>query len=205
MMKSWFPSEYGLRLEDGGMTSTGDRVHWTTADLALFPDNGKRYEIIGGDLIVTRAPRWSHQEVAGRIFAALDAWCQDTALGRAAFAPGIIFSDEDNVIPDVAWTSRERFGQLLDESEHLIGAPELVVEVLSPGEQNVQRDRQLKRKLYSQQGVQEYWIVDKDLQQVQVFRRDDAVLRLVATLQIADALTSPLLPDFSCPLRQIFR
>jgi Uma2 family endonuclease len=54
------------------MTTTSNRVRWTTADLELFPDNGKRYEIIDGELIVTRAPRWSHQEVADRIFAALD-------------------------------------------------------------------------------------------------------------------------------------
>ena len=80
-----------------------------------------------------------------------------------------------------------------------------MVEVLSPGEKNVQRDCQLKLKLYSQQGVQEYWIVDKDLRQVQVYRRDNAVLTLVVTLQHTDALTSPLLPNFSCPLVKIFR
>jgi Uma2 family endonuclease len=186
------------------MTSATNRVHWTTADLALFPDDGKRYEIIDGALIVTRAPRWSHQEVAGRIFAALDAWCQDTKLGRAALGPGIIFTDQDNVIPDVVWASQGRLAVLLDAAEHLTGAPELVVEVLSPGEQNVQRDRQLKLKLYSQQGVQEYWIVDQDLRQIQVYRRDNAVLTLVATLQAIDALTSPLLPNFSCPLARIF-
>jgi len=186
------------------MTSTPNRVRWTTADLALFPDDGKRYEIIDGELFVTRAPRWSHQEVAGRIFAALDAWCFDTELGRAAFAPGIIFADEDNVIPDVVWASNERLNLLLDKAEHLTGAPELVVEVLSPGEKNEQRDKQLKLKLYSQQGVQEYWIVNKDLRQVQVYRRDNAVLTLVITLQETDSLTSPLLPQFACPLQKVF-
>ncbi len=186
------------------MTVTPNRVRWTTADIALFPDNGKRYEIIDGELIVTRAPRWSHQEVAGRIFSALDGWSQTTGLGRSAFNPGIIFTDEDNVIPDVVWASRDRLNQLLDDAEHLTGAPELVVEVLSPGETNVQRDCQLKLKLYSQQGVQEYWIVDKDLRQVQVYRRDNAMLVLGMTLQDTDALTSPLLPDFSYPLTSIF-
>lgn len=108
------------------------------------------------------------------------------------------------MIPDVVWASTERLNRLLDEAEHLTGAPELVVEVLSPGEQNVQRDRQLKLKLYSQQGVQEYWIVDKDLRQVQVYRRDRAVLTLVVTLQDGDALASPLLPNLSCPLVRVF-
>ncbi|MGJ3246333.1 MAG: Uma2 family endonuclease [Elainellaceae cyanobacterium] len=186
------------------MTSTPNRVRWTTSDIALFPDDDKRYEIIAGELIVTKAPRWSHQEVAGRIFAKLDDWSQATEVGRAAFNPGIIFTDEDNVIPDVVWASNERLNLLLDDAEHLTGAPELVVEVLSPGEKNIQRDYQLKLKLYSQQGVQEYWIVDKDLRQIQVYRRSNAVLTLVMTLQDGDVLTSPLLPDFSCPLAKFF-
>ncbi|NER81074.1 MAG: Uma2 family endonuclease [Leptolyngbya sp. SIO1D8] len=186
------------------MTTTPNRVRWTIADLDLFPEDGRRYEIIDGELIVTRAPRWSHQEVAGRIFAALDNWCLNTGAGRAALGPGIIFTDEDNVIPDVVWASTERLNQLLNEAEHLTGAPELVVEVLSPGEKNEQRDKQLKLKLYSQQGVQEYWIVNKNLRQVQVYRRNEAVLTLVLTLQDSDSLTSPLLPAFACPLSHIF-
>jgi Uma2 family endonuclease len=186
------------------MTTSPNRVRWTTADLELFPDDGKRYEIIDGELIVPRAPRWSHQEITGRIFAALDTWSQDTGLGRAAINPGIIFTNEDNVIPDVVWASNVRLDLLMDEAEHLTGAPELVVEVLSPGEKNEQRDKQLKLKLYSQQGVQEYWIVDKNLRQVQIYRRDNAMLVLVATLQVDDTLTSPLLPDFACPLNSVF-
>nr|WP_238718465.1 Uma2 family endonuclease [Petrachloros mirabilis] len=181
-----------------------NRVHWTTRDLALFADNDKRYEIIDGALIVTRAPRWSHQQITGRIFSALDCWSQESGLGEAAFAPGILLSDEDNVIPDVAWASHARLHQLLNEAEHLVGAPELIVEVLSPGEQNVQRDCQLKLKLYSQQGVQEYWIVDPELHQVQVYRRDQAMLKQVATLFATDILSSPLLPGFSGSLAQVF-
>jgi len=186
------------------MTTAPDRVRWTISDLALFPDDDKRYEIIDGELIVTRAPRWSHQKVAGRIFAALDTWSLETGLGQAAFAPGIIFTDEDNVIPDVVWASNDRLDLLLDEAEHLRGAPELVVEVLSPGEKNEKRDTQLKLKLYSQQGVQEYWIVNKDLPQVQIYRRENALLTLALTLQADDTLTSPLLPGFSCPLSRLF-
>lgn len=186
------------------MTPATNRVRWTTADLALFPDDDRRYEIIDGELIVTRAPRWSHQRVTGRIFSALDTWSQTTGLGEAAINPGIIFTDEDNVIPDVVWVSNARLDALMDEAEHLTGAPELVVEVLSLGKKDEQRDRQLKLKLYSQQGVQEYWIVDNTLGEVQVYRRDQAVLTLAMTLQSTDSLTSPLLPDFSYPLSRIF-
>jgi Uma2 family endonuclease len=70
--------------------------------------------------------------------------------------PGLIFSDTDAVIPDVVWVSHERLARLEDEAGPLRGAPELVVEVLSPGALNERRDREAKRKLYSAYGVQEY-------------------------------------------------
>lgn len=120
---------------------TSDRVRWTTADLELFPDNGNRYEIIDGELFVTRAPHWNHQQTCVRISAALDTWSQFTRLGRTATAPGIIFSDANNVIPDVVWASNERLAVLLDEAGHLTAAPELVIEVLSFGNDNEKRDK----------------------------------------------------------------
>jgi Uma2 family endonuclease len=181
-----------------------NRVIWTTADLELFPDNGNRYEIIDGELFVTRAPHWNHQQTCVRISTALDNWSQATKLGRVATAPGIIFSDTDAVIPDVVWASHERLGVLLDEAGHLTAAPELVVEVLSAGSENEKRDRELKLKLYSTRGVREYWIIDWRKQQVEVYRREQATLNLVATLMSGDELNSPLLPNFSCAIAQLF-
>jgi Uma2 family endonuclease len=71
--------------------TTDERVRWTTADLELLPDNGNRYEIIDGELFVTRAPHWEHQRTCGRIFSELDTWSQSTGLGRSAIAPGLFF------------------------------------------------------------------------------------------------------------------
>ncbi len=181
-----------------------DRVYWTTADLELLPDNGNRYEIIDGELFVTRAPHWGHQQSTGRLFSALDTWSVSTGLGQAAINPGIIFSDADNVIPDVVWASNERLAMLLDEAGHLTAAPELIVEVLSPGVENVRCDQEVKLKLYSSRGVQEYWIVNWQLQQIEVYRREQASLRLIATLFSNDVLSSPLLPGFSCSIAQLF-
>jgi Uma2 family endonuclease len=180
-------------------------VRWTTADLELFSgDNRNRYEIIDGELFVTRSPHWNHQLSCANIAKVLGNWSDETDLGRVAIAPGIIFSDADNVIPDVVWASHECLKRLLDESGHLIGAPELVVEVLSPGQKNEKRDRESKLKLYSSQGVQEYWICDFNSKQVEVYRRQQAVLKLVATLFNEDELTSPLLPGFKCLVSQFF-
>jgi Uma2 family endonuclease len=184
--------------------STTDRVRWTTADLALFPDTGIRYEIVDGSLFVTRAPHWQHQKTCTRISTALDSWSQKTGLGETVQAPGIIFSDADDVIPDVVWASKERLAMLLDESGHLTSAPELIVEVLSSGIDNERRDRELKLKLYSSRGVREYWIIDWQRQQVEVYRREQAMLELAATLLPNDELNSHLLPDFIYAVSQLF-
>ena len=181
-----------------------ERVRWTTADLELFPDNGNRYEIIDGELFVTRAPHWNHQKVCVRIISPLDSWSQATSLGQVVPAPGIIFGENDNVIPDVVWASNERLPLLLDEAGHLTGAPELVIEVLSAGIENEKRDREFKLKLYSARGVREYWIVDWRNQQVEVYRREQASLKLVATLFNGDELNSPILPNFTCAIASLF-
>lgn len=79
-----------------------------------------------------------------------------------------------------------------------------MVEVLSPGKTNERRDREAKLKLYSVQGVYEYWIVNLKEQSVEVYRRENAALKLVATLFSQDALTSPILPNFSCLVSKFF-
>lgn len=181
-----------------------ERVRWTTADLELFPDNGNRYEIINGELFVTRAPHWKHQKACARIISRLDNWLQITNLGQVVPAPGIVFGDNDNVIPDVVWVSNERLVELLDEAGHLTAAPELIIEVLSSGVDNEKRDKELKLKLYSSRGVREYWIIDWVKQQVEVYRREQGILRLVSTLFDDDELTSPILPGFNCQIASLF-
>lgn len=180
-------------------------VRWTTADLDLFADDRQnRYEIIDGELFVTRAPHWKHQAICINVGTALKIWSDESGLGEAVIAPGIIFSDANNVIPDVVWASKERLELLLDEAGHLTGAPELVVEVLSLGDKDEKRDREAKLKLYSVQGVQEYWIFERRESKVEVYRREKGSLKLAATLFSQDELTSPLLPGFNCLVGKLF-
>ncbi len=180
------------------------KVRWTSSDLELFPDDDTRYEIIDGELLVTRAPHWNHQTAIDNVCFALKSWSRLTKLGVIATTPGIIFSDSDNVIPDLVWIAQERFEGILDDQGHLTAAPDLVVEVLSAGSGQERRDRELKLKLYSVQGVREYWIVDWRRKSMQVYRRENATLVLVATLFENESITSPLLPDFVCQLAEIF-
>ena len=179
-------------------------LRWTSSDLEALPQDNKRYEIIDGELLVSRQPHWHHQMVCGLLFAALQSWSKETGAGRANLAPGVIFADDEDVAPDVVWISAARLASALGEDGKLHAAPELVIEVLSPGALNERRDREMKLKLYSQRGALEYWIVDWRKRQIEVYRRTDLALRLVATLYEADALESALLPGFKCPLEDIF-
>jgi Uma2 family endonuclease len=135
---------------------------------------------------------------------ALETWSVQTGTGEANLAPGVIFADDDDVAPDVVWISHDRRATALGPDGHLHAAPELVVEVLSPGSLNERRDREAKLKLYSCRGVLEYWIVDWRTRQIEVYRREQLALHLVATLLPTDTLTSPLLPGFACEVATLF-
>lgn len=181
-----------------------EAMKFTSADLLLLPQDGKLYEVIEGELYVSRQPHWHHQYACTRILQALENWNDETGLGVANNAPGMIFADDDDVAPDVIWVSRERLATILGEDGKLHAAPELVIEVSSPGWENQQRDRQTKLKLYSRRGVQEYWIVDWQQQTVEVYRRSGFRLKLTATLLRNDSLSSPLLSEFSLPVAELF-
>ncbi len=179
-------------------------LHWTIHDLELLPDDGNQYEIIDGELYVSRQADWEHQVVSGEIFALLREWSRQTGTGMANFATGIVFTDDSNVIPDVVWISQERLKTALQADRKLHDTPELVVEVLSPGSENERRDREVKLKLYSRRNAKEYWIVNWRKRNVEVYRRQDAVLELDKTLDEADVLESPLLPGFRCRVSEFF-
>jgi Uma2 family endonuclease len=184
------------------MTTT---ARFTTRDLDAFPDNEfYRYEIIDGELHVTKAPGGEHQIICGRLIVVLGVWNDSADMGFVLTAPGVVFTEEDAVIPDVVWVRKDRYPLVLDAARHFIEAPELVIEVLSPGSSNQRRDRELKLGVYDRRAVPEYWIVDWEHKQVLVYRREGAELPLITTLTEAGTLTSPQLPGFACPVSSLF-
>ena len=185
-------------------TNTNTKTRWTIADLAFFPDNGDRYEIIDGDLYVTRAPHWRHQKVITQLCKILPTRDIENRKGEVLTTPGLIFVSDENVIPDLVWISEEKLATGTDESGHITTAPELVVEVLSQTPKDITRDRQVKLKLYSRVGVREYWIVDWQQQQVEIYRRREARLQLELTFFAEDELISPLFSGFSLKVADIF-
>jgi Uma2 family endonuclease len=113
-------------------------------------------------------------------------------------------AEDDDVAPDIVWLSNERLQTVLAADGKLHAAPELIIEVLSPGAANQRRDREAKLRLYSRRGVDEYWIVNWHLKQIEVYRHDGLQLATVVRLNEPDHIDSPLLPGFSCPLASIF-
>jgi len=176
----------------------------TVADLDAFPeDDGNRYELIEGELFVSRAPGIPHQRVLLNLEIALSDYLKAHPVGILVPGAGAIFSDYDAVIPDLAFVRNERWDQVVT-GEKFTGALDLVIEILSPGTQNRQRDLSAKRQLYGKYGVQEYWIVDSENQEVLVLHLQGQTLEDIATLKSDDELTSPLLAGLRLKVSTIF-
>lgn len=141
---------------------------FTWQDVLATPDDGMRYEAIEGELYVTPPPTYRHQRISLKLERALARLLEDAGHGVVAHAPvGVEFPDtKEGVQPDILFVSRERL-EIVGE-DWIRGAPDLVIEILSPSTAN--RDRNLKRKLYERQGVAEYWIVDPRAEAVEVWR-----------------------------------
>lgn len=132
-----------------------------------MPEDGRRYEAVEGELLVTAAPSARHQEISVTLGALLHELLVREGHGRLFHAPGVEFpATGEGVQPDLVFVSTERRGIISDD--WLRGAPDLVVEILSPSTED--RDRGVKRNLYRRQGVGEYWIVDPDEEAVEVWR-----------------------------------
>ncbi len=180
-------------------------LRWTSRDLDRLPKvEGTRYEVIDGELYVSTQPHWSHQFAASLIWEQLQTWSRQTRIGKANIGPGVIFSEDDAVIPDVIWISNERLAMAGLTDGHLHVAPELVVEILSPGSANERRDRVVKLELYSRRDVLEYWIVNWQARSIEVYRRGKTVLELAQALNEDDTVLSPHLPGFTCRVSQFF-
>ena len=143
----------------------------TWDDVQQLPDDGNRYEAIEGALYMTPAPSVHHQTISIRLVREFLRLIVEPGHGRAWYAPiGVRFpTTQEGVQPDIVVVSHERRG--IVAPDELKGAPDLVVEILSPS--TATRDRDLKRRLYQRQGVAEYWIVDPDAAAVDVWRFGD--------------------------------
>jgi len=175
----------------------------TVADLDACPDDNNRYELIEGELFVSRAPGLPHQIVIQNLQVAFVNYLQHNPIGRVVPGAGAIFSDHDAVIPDLALVSNARWNQIIT-NDRFNAAPDFVVEVMSPGKENRDRDLLVKRQLYAKYGVQEYWVVDTENHLVKVHALQNGRLESTAIFGNAEVLTSSLIPGFRMIVSSVF-
>ena len=172
----------------------------TYADLASFPDDGLRREIIDGELIVSPSPRIRHQAVLGRLHLIFGNYVEAKGGGLVLFAPmDVVFSDRNVVEPDLLFVAEDHSDVITEMN--IQGSPTLVVEVLS----NARLDRVRKRELYSRFSVPQYWIVDPDADRVEVYLPGPDGYGKPEILEVGDVLSYDRLPGLQVDLAKLFR
>jgi Uma2 family endonuclease len=175
----------------------------TYDDLALFADDGKRHELVDGEHFMTPSPGSGHQWVAQRLNGLLYQFVEAHRLGRVYFAPlDVVFTPHDVVEPDLLFVSADRLGIITPANVQ--GAPDLVVEILSPASRR--HDEVRKLALYDRAGVVEYWLVDAEAETVKAFRRQGPHFGRPDLLgaRHGDVLRTPLLPGLEIRLADVF-
>ncbi len=147
------------------------RKRWRVDEVRALPDDGNRYEVIRGVLLVTPAPRPIHQRAVLLLAMMLEPYCERTGIGRVYQSPADVeFDDETMVQPDL-FVIPGRTGRV-PSSWRMMAKPLLAVEAISPS--SARADRQEKRKTYLEEGIEEYWIVDIDARLVERWRPGDS-------------------------------
>lgn len=184
------------------MTVVNPQIKFTYEDYCLLPED-RRYELIGGEFFLVPSPNVFHQRIAANLEAILRNFVQEHDLGEILDAPlDVVLSSGDVVQPDIMYISRARSGIVADAN--IQGAPDLVVEVLSPS--TTEKDRTIKKKLYTRYGVRELWLVSPGGQTVEIFNLESAPEgepRLYTRIA-RETVTSEVLKGLQVDLQEVF-
>ncbi|MGH8906794.1 MAG: Uma2 family endonuclease [Egibacteraceae bacterium] len=181
------------------MSSQTHATGLTYDDLAAFPDDRLRRELIGGELIVSPSPQFRHQAVVVVFTIRLGLYAEEHG-GRVLSAPFDVYFDHDSVVqPDVLYILPEHLHRI--EENCLRGAPDIVIEISSPSTRRTDLVRKLA--LYERYGVPEYWYADLKTDTVRVYRLNNGAYGNPIILKPGDTLTSPLLPGFAVPVDKL--
>ena len=166
------------------------RTRMTLDEFNALPESLEPIELIDGELIVSPTPKYKHQNAAGNAFVLLKQFPQ----GTAVVSPMDVYLGDENVVePDVFWVSAENSLCKLGDDGYWHGAPDLVVEVLSPS--TALRDHGVKFDLYEQYGTREYWLIDPEGAFVEVFRRQNDAFVRFGVFGRDDSFALGVLPD----------
>ena len=174
-------------------------IRFTYHDYLMLPED-KRYEILDGDLCMVASPTTKHQRISKRLLLALVEQVEKSKLGEVFLAPYDVVLSEDNVVqPDIMFVRKAR-GAVVGE-KNLQGAPDLAIEILS--DESRKKDLEIKRKIYARFRIKEYWIVDPDVETVEVLVWSEIGYVRHGIYKKADCLSSPLLPSLQLQLSSI--
>lgn len=174
---------------------------FTYEDYTKLPDE-KRYELIEGELFMVPSPDFYHQSTLRNLGFLLWKFVKENSLGLVFYAPfDVVLTGYDVLQPDIIFVSNERRKIVVTE-ENIKGAPDLVMEILSPGTR--ERDILVKKGLYARHGIREYWIVDPTAKSIEVMTVGKETFETYGIFFLEDNLESPLLPGFGPPLQEIF-
>ena len=174
---------------------------FTAADYREMPDDGKRYQLIEGELIMAPAPNTFHQFVQRNLLRIIDTYLVRSPLGSVLGAPCNVYLDDQNVYqPDILYVTGEHAARIQHEGIH--GAPDLVVEILSPS--SAGHDRR-KRSHFAAAGTVEFWQIDPALRQIQRFVFAENTGKPVDLIDEPETFTTPLFPGLPLATAEIFR
>jgi Uma2 family endonuclease len=184
------------------MASPAPAASGWTYQRYLEIDDDERYEILDGELLMTPAPGTRHQFIAGKLYRTVAQFAEDRKLGAVLPAPTDVVLDEDEVVqPDLLYIRSERVEEVVGERA-VNGAPDLVVEVLSPS--SLDRDRHRKLEIYRRYGVREYWIVDPANRAIEVLVLEAGEYGLASFAAETGAVASTVMPGLAVAVAEVF-
>lgn len=181
-------------------TTSAEKRKFTYEDYLKTPDD-VRYELIGGELLMTPSPVPRHQRISGKLEFELRKFVAENDLGEVFDAPCDVHIDNENVVqPDILFISKKRLNIIGEKN--IEGAPDIAIEILS--ESTAYRDLILKKKLYARAGVKEFWIVIPGEESIEVYILKDNSYLPHRTYSKNEILESPYLKGFKIELKGIF-
>ncbi len=186
------------------MDITTEKITYPTFRQMEFDDpNSHLYELINGEIVKKGAPHIQHQRISKKLLRKIDTYVESKDLGEVFYAPtDVVLSDTDAPQPDLFFIKKDRL-KIIDEAEGVVmGAPDLAVEIISPG--SVRRDRVVKKDLYEKFGIAEYWLVDPQNASIEVYILENEHYQLHLLADKGDTVSSKLLEGFIFDTGEIF-
>lgn len=173
---------------------------YTVAEYEAMPEDGHQYQLIHGQLIMSPSPNWLHQGIIVELSGQIRSFIRGKKIGKLRVAPMDVFLGPHVVQPDVLFVSEKNSSRI--SMQGVRGAPDLVVEVLSPG--TTRLDKKVKRNIYQKYGVREIWFVHPKLKKFEVIRQEGDTYTAAVVIPYGEVLTTPVLSGFSLDIAAVF-